>query len=236
VEDITAEVQRRSEAEAIDTERRRIAREIHDGVAQSLGVLRLKSALWSDLDAASPPMRAALAEMQLILAAAIADLRRAIFALRPADLEGLGFFPALARLVDDFGEDQQLVARLEVAGEPEALPETYELPLFRVLQEGLNNARRHAHATSVLVRLEVDVAGGVWMTLRDDGEGFEPGLANPAGEHFGLRQMRERVVELGGTLDIDTGPGLGTVLFVRLPHAAPAADLATQWADVLGAR
>ncbi len=81
VEDITAEKQRRSEAEAIDAERRRIAHEIHDGVAQSLAGLRFKSALWSHLaDAAPPGMRAALDELQAALIAAIVDLRRAIFA------------------------------------------------------------------------------------------------------------------------------------------------------------
>ena len=81
VEDITAEKQRRSEAEAIDAERRRIAHEIHDGVAQSLAGLRFKSALWSHLaEAAPPPMRAALDELQDVLMAAITDLRRAIVA------------------------------------------------------------------------------------------------------------------------------------------------------------
>ena len=113
VEDITAEKQRRSEAEAIDAERRRIAHEIHDGVAQSLAGLRFKSALWSHLaDEAPPGMRAALDELEATLIAAIVDLRRAIFALRPVDLEALGFFPALAQLVSDFGDQNQLMARL----------------------------------------------------------------------------------------------------------------------------
>ena len=91
VEDITAEKGSRSEAEAIDAERHRIAHEIHDGVAQTLAGLRFKSALWSHLaDAAPPGMRAALDELQTVLNAAIVDLRRAIFALRPVDLDALG--------------------------------------------------------------------------------------------------------------------------------------------------
>jgi signal transduction histidine kinase len=109
VEDITAEKQRRSEAEAIDAERHRIAQEIHDGVAQSLGGLRFKSALWSHLAAAAPPeMRRALKELQAVLAAAIGDMRRAIFALRPVDLDALGLLPALTQLVSDSGEQNQL--------------------------------------------------------------------------------------------------------------------------------
>ena len=145
VEDITAEVQRRSEAEAIDAERHRIAHEIHDGVAQSLAGLRFKSALWRHLaDAAPPGMRAALEELQAVLSAAIVDLRRAIFALRPVDLDALGFYPALAQLVRDFGDHNQLAARLEIAGLQEALPEVVELPLYRIIQEGLSNVGQHA--------------------------------------------------------------------------------------------
>ena len=131
VEDITAEVQRRSEAEAIDAERRRIAHEIHDGVAQSLAGLRFKSALWHHLAEAAPPgMRAALDELQAVLNAAIVDLRRAIFALRPVDLEALGFFPALAQLVGDFGDQNQVVARLEISGPQEPCPRPTNCPCF----------------------------------------------------------------------------------------------------------
>ena len=119
VEDITAEKARRSEAEAIDAERRRIAHEIHDGVAQSLAGIRFKSALWSHLaDGAPPGMHAALGELQEVLNTAIVDIRRAIFALRPLDLERLGFFPALVQLVGDFGDQNQLAARLELSGVP----------------------------------------------------------------------------------------------------------------------
>ena len=220
VEDITAEKQRRSEAEAIDTERRRIAHEIHDGVAQSLAGLRFKSALWHNLvDAAPPDMLATLDELQQVLAAAITDLRRVILALRPVDLEALGFFPAVAQLVADFGDHNQLVVRLEVSGPQDALPAAYELPLFRIIQEGLNNTGQHARASSVMVRMDMDAAGGVTVSVRDNGQGFDPhqlGPANPA-DHFGLIQMRERVLDLSGTLDIHSAPGQGTELIITLP-------------------
>jgi PAS domain S-box-containing protein len=220
VEDITAEVQRRSEAEAIDAERHRIAHEIHDGVAQSLAGLRFKSALWHHLaDAAPPSMRAALEELQAVLNAAIVDLRRAIFALRPVDLDALGFFPALAQLVRDFGDQNPLAARLEITGPQEVLPEVYELPLFRIIQEGLSNVGQHARASSVVVRLTVDAAGGATISVRDDGRGFDPGQLGPADQvgHFGLRQMRERILDLGGTLDIRSATGQGTELVITLP-------------------
>jgi PAS domain S-box-containing protein len=223
VEDITAEVQRRSEADAIDAERHRIAHEIHDGVAQSLAGIRFKSALWSHLAEAAPPgMRAALGELQAVLTAAIVDLRRAIFALRPVDLDALGFFPALAQLVGDFGDQNQLATRLEITGPQAALPAAYELPLFRIIQEGLNNIGQHAHASSALVRLTVDTGGGVTVSVSDDGCGFDPGQLGPADptSHFGLRQMRERILDLVGTLDIRSEIGQGTELTITLPPIA----------------
>jgi PAS domain S-box-containing protein len=223
VEDITTEAQRRSETEAIDAERRRIAHEIHDGVAQSLAGLRFKSALWQHLaDEAPPGMRAALDELQGVLTAAIIDLRRAIFALRPVDLEVLGFLPALMQLVGDFGDQNQLAAVLEISEPHDALPAVYELPLFRIIQESLNNISQHAQASSVRVHLSVDSAYGVALSVQDDGRGFDPSQISLAGQagHLGLRQMRERIRDLGGTLDIHSQPGHGTELIVTLPPIA----------------
>lgn len=155
-----------------------------------------------------------------MLNAAIVDLRRAIFALRPVDLDALGFFPALAQLVGDFGDQNQVAARLAVSGPQEALPAVYELPLFRVIQESLNNIGQHAQASSALVRLAVDAAGGVAVSVRDNGRGFDPRQLSPTPEgasHFGLRQMRERILDLGGTLDIHSAPGQGAELAITLP-------------------
>jgi PAS domain S-box-containing protein len=217
VEDITAEKRRRSKAVAIDAGRHRIAHEIHDSVAQSPGASRFKSALWTHLaDAAPPAMRRALEELQAVLHAAIADLRRAIFALRPGDLDTLGFFPALTQLVSDFGDQNQLDAQLYVFGPPESLPASYELPLFRMVQQGLSNIGLHAHASSALVHLTVDPAGGVALSLRDNGRGFDPSLAGADG-HPGLRQLRERILDLGGTLEIHSAIGQGTELRITLP-------------------
>jgi len=220
VEDITSEKQRRSETEAIEAERLRIAHEIHDGVAQSLAGLRFKLALWQHMAADAPPaMRQALDEMQDILNAAIIDLRRAIFDLRPVDLETMGFFPALNQLVCGFGDQTEVCAALEISEPPPTLPAVYELPLFRIIQESLNNIAQHAQASSALARLSVDPAGWIVVSLRDNGCGFDPsqiGSKNMVG-HFGLRQMRERLLDLGGTLEIHSEAGLGTELLITLP-------------------
>jgi PAS domain S-box-containing protein len=222
VEDITAEKQRRSEADAIDAERLRIAHEIHDGVAQSLGVLRLKSALWSHLADTDPPgMHTALDELRQVLASAIAEVRRAIFSLRPLDLDA-GLLTALRQLVADFGEQYQVAARMEASEQLDSLPAPYQLVIFRTVQEGLHNVGRHARASSVLVRVTVDPGGGAAVSLRDDGRGFDPSLggAPDHSEHFGLRQMRERILDLGGSLDIRSAVGRGTELNIALPAAA----------------
>lgn len=220
VEDLRVQMQRRNDVEAIESERLRIAHEIHDGVAQNLAGLRFKATLWHHLaDEAPPEMRAALEEMQLVLAGAIEDIRRAIFALRPLDMESQGFFAALTHWVTGFGGQNGLDVLLCVSGEVESLPADYELPLFRVIQEGLNNIRQHAGASNALVQLAVEADGGVTLTLGDNGHGFDPGHydGQDPSRHFGLRQMRERISDLEGTLDIHSQPGAGTELLIRLP-------------------
>jgi PAS domain S-box-containing protein len=223
VEDITAERQRRSEAQAIDAERLRIAHEIHDSVAQSLGTLRLKSALWSHLAETDPPaMRNAMDDLRNALAAAIADVRRVIFALRPLELDA-GLFPALEQMVADFGAQYRLDARLDVSGSPDCVPASHQLPVFRIIQEGLHNVGLHARASLALVHLSVDPAGGVALSLRDDGRGLDPGAAVHPG-HFGLRQMRERILDIGGQMDIRSAIGRGTELLITLPPVAKEVD------------
>ncbi|MBI5030245.1 MAG: PAS domain-containing sensor histidine kinase [Chloroflexi bacterium] len=231
VEDITRERQYRNEAEAIDAERLRIAHEIHDGVAQNLAGLRFKSELWSHIaDTAPPEMRAALVEVQGVLIAAIADIRRAIFALRPVDLEALGFLGALKQLVADFGDQNQLVAQLDYSESRDKLPLLYELPLFRIIQEGLTNIGRHARASSVRVSVEINSAQGVAVSMRDNGCGFDPSQigADDHASHFGLRQMRERIIELNGTLDIHSVINHGAELVITLP---PLAQVSSHAAD-----
>ena len=96
------------------------------------------------------------------------------------------------------------------------------MPLFRIIQEGLSNVGQHARASSVLVELTVDASGGVAISVRDDGRGFDPSQLGPADQHghFGLRQMRERIAGLGDTLDIRRAIGQGTGLLITLPPAA----------------
>ena len=218
--DITAESFRRTETEAIEAERVRIAHEIHDGVAQNLAALRLKAAMWQSMAGdAEPEIRFALKELQDVLSDSIADIRRAIFALRPVDLDAVGFFPAISQMVKEFGDQYLVLTDVIISGTQDALPVSYEQPLFRVIQHGLINIRQHSLANSVVLRLTSDAARGVTLSLRDNGRGFDPSVVGTkAGEgHFGLRQMRERILQRGGTMDILSTIGLGTELFITLP-------------------
>ncbi len=223
VEDITAEKAWRSEEEAIAEERHRIAREIHDGLAQDLVSLRMRARLWHQLvDEAPQQMHTEIEALRDLLHRNIREVRRAIFALRPLALDELGFWPALRRFLDEFGEQNQLRVSLEVRGADEALPTLtphLELVLFRIIQEALNNAARHAQASTVWVELHVE-AGTVHLTVRDDGVGFDPAVLEGAVRrgHIGLKQMRERVAGLKGTFALHSEPGRGTEICVRLDH------------------
>jgi PAS domain S-box-containing protein len=220
--DISLEKSRRSEEEAIAEERRRIAREIHDGLAQNLAALRVRAAVWHDLVDQNPAqMHAELNALQDFLRENIHEVRRSIFALRPVVLETQAFYPALRQYLADFGEQNQLQVDWRLVGPEVDLPEDLELALFRILQETLNNVSKHARAASVWVELDVHSPESVALQVRDDGAGFEPGaLPRPSRYgHLGLRQMRERVERRGGILTVDSAPGAGATIRVALPVA-----------------
>lgn len=220
VEDITAEKARRSEEEAIAEERRRIAREIHDGVAQDLAALRVRVGLWHDLVDSDPAqMHAELDTLQDLLRANIQEVRRSIFALRPVALEELGFYPALHQFVGDVGEQNQLRINLEVVGPPERLPAALEPVVFRIIQEALNNIAKHARASAVWIMLNLESVHALTLAVRDNGHGFDvQGLAQAVHHgHVGLVQMRERVEKRHGTFALHSLPGRGTEIKVEIP-------------------
>ena len=220
VEDITVEKERRSVEEAIAVERRRIAREIHDGMIQNLAGLRFRARYWHRLIDADPAqMHAELDQLQEIVSACISEMRRSILALRPVTLQEQGFFPALRQLISDFCEHRHLCSDLHVSGPEERLSLPLESILFRVVQEALSNVGKHAQASTVQITLDLRAADLVSLTIQDDGQGFDPALLDQAVQygHLGLRQMRERVEDANGTLSIQSRPGEGTEVQVVLP-------------------
>lgn len=192
IENISAEKERRSEEEAIAEERRRIAREIHDGLAQNLAGLRFRVGLWHKLVDGDPArMHAELDSLRELLGRNIRDVRRSIFALRPVALDELGFYPALCQFIDEFGEQNQLYIDLRVEGLAEQLPPFLELVLFRITQESLNNVSKHAQAKMVWAELGLESPDTVTLSVRNDGVGFDPTTLDQMVQrgHLGLKQM-----------------------------------------------
>ncbi|MBI2563938.1 MAG: GAF domain-containing protein [candidate division NC10 bacterium] len=201
-------------------ERERIAREMHDGLAQALGLLHMKLRRAEEQSGAAGPSPAAdgLREMAAITAGAYEEVRQSIFGLRTMVSRGLGLIPTLTEYLHEFSAQNGIAVELEVAdGRPIHLSPASEVQLIRIIQEALTNVRKHAGASHAWVRLHREDPW-VQAAIEDDGRGFEPAtLTSPARLHFGLQTMRERAEGLGGKLEIDTAPGHGTRIIAILP-------------------
>ena len=212
---------------AIGEERTRLAREMHDSLAQVLGYVNTKAQAAQELLRAGQAERASAQLGQLGEAAreAYADVRENILGLRTAvDPEG-GFLDALRQYLERWQEQSGVRAELTVtAGEAaiRALPPTAELQLLRIVQEALSNVRKHAGTTRAAVSIAA-ADGRLVATVADDGAGFTPASLGPAAfPRFGLTGMRERAEAAGGTLTIESAPGAGTRVVVQLPIRPPA--------------
>lgn len=211
---------------ALAAERSRLAREIHDTLAQSLltVILQLevvKGLLPGDPGRAHDEARRAEATAR----EALAEARRSVRGLRPTVLERGTLVEALRAEACAFAEREGVAVDVAVEGEPVPLAEASEDGLFGIAREALNNVRKHARARAVVLRLAF-TGDAVTLTVRDDGAGFDPAAAT-AGERagrFGLVGMRERARLLGGSLAITSAPGAGAELAVTLPcRPAPGA-------------
>ncbi|HEV7665909.1 MAG TPA: GAF domain-containing protein, partial [Chloroflexota bacterium] len=195
-------------------ERQRLARELHDSVSQALFGIALNASTADELFESRPEQVPGLLKDVLGLAeAALAELQALIFELRPESLEREGLVGALEKQTAAVRARHGLLVRLDVGGEPD-LPLTAKEALYRVAQEALHNAAKHARAASVVVALEVGQAD-VSLLIADDGRGFDPRREFPG--HLGLQSMRERAAAVGGTLQIESTPGEGTRLRARVP-------------------
>lgn len=217
-----AQLYARSEEAAIIEERTRIAREIHDGLAQDLTYLVLKISAAQKLAAQgkTKELRKELDEISNQLRRDMRDVRHTIFALRPLAIETEGFLPALTKFVKEFGMSTEIETRLVTQGEASQLAPKLETALFRLTQEALNNVRKHARAKHVWIELVFDPPHAARLRVRDDGVGFDPSKALSAARargSVGLAQMRERAERAGGTFVLETAPSKGTEIRVELP-------------------
>jgi signal transduction histidine kinase len=206
-------------------ERDRLAREIHDTLAQGLSSIQL---LLRAAERALPqaPENAARHVDQARQAAVdnLAEARRFVAALTPPTLEGTTLACALERLCTTTSARHRITARLHLAGDPAPLTTAHEVALLRIAQSALANTVRHAEATTVDVTLS-HLGDQVALDVVDDGHGFDPALLpapDPETGGFGLAAMRARAQALGGALTIESAPGHGTTLAARLPLTPPA--------------
>lgn len=201
---------------AQEEERRRLAREIHDGPAQLLANISFRLEACERLLAQDPARaRAELADLRTLARQGLHEVRAIIFDLRPLALDELGLLPALRGLVAAFGERTGLRVEFEAEGRQHQVPPAVRVAAFRFVQEALNNVWKHAGADTVRVTVELE-EHEVRLTVQDDGRGFDPDAVD-GGEHYGLVAMRERVEMLAGQLIIDSAPGRGTTLRAVLP-------------------
>lgn len=202
---------------AQEEERLRIARDLHDDTLQA--VIALKQHLQLTQKAVRDPRaRQSLAELESLAEQTIENLRRFTRALRPIYLEDLGLVTALEMLAHETAQNHSLSVDFHKVGLERRLTPEVELSLYRIAQEALNNVVKHARATHASLTLTF-APNHIELTVSDDGIGFvvpqSPTDLAPAG-HFGLLGIHERIALLGGHLEIESAPGSGTRLRVRV--------------------
>ena len=200
-----------------EQEKGRVARELHDDIAQALSALKMDAAwLKANHSAGGPVVDGKFEDMMRMLDAAVTATRRIATDLRPLVLDDLGFMPALQWLVETFEHRHGVACELDVHPNLD-LPEPYATAIFRIVQESLANVAKHAHAQHV--RVTVAVTGGVLRaTVSDDGVGFDPARARKK-ESLGLAGVRERAHLVKGTAVVSAQPGQGTTVEAHIPLA-----------------
>jgi signal transduction histidine kinase/chemotaxis methyl-accepting protein methylase len=203
-----------------EDERRRIARELHDQLGQSVSALGMGLGMLANpaLDAAQHQQY--LARLQQITAQLDQDMKRLAMELRPSVLDDLGLIEAIQHHVERWAEHTGIQAEFQaIAPEDGRLPDDVESVIYRVVQEALTNVLKHAQASNVSVILE-QRRDHILVIVEDDGHGFDLDALQQAPnlqQRLGLLGMRERVALVGGTATIETAMGAGTTLFVQLP-------------------
>jgi signal transduction histidine kinase len=209
-----------SEELAIAEERSRIAREIHDGLAQSLAHKIVKLELCQKLIGRDEPrLRAELDTIKASVRADIQDVRHSILALRPLDLEHRGLSEAVLAYVNQFSNDTGIAIEARVAPLDGIAPKA-QTALFRLVQEALNNIRKHAQADRASLAIDIGALSEIHLTIVDNGRGFDVPAAlrrQPGHTGIGLKGMIERTTAAGGVITIDSAPGQGARIAIRLP-------------------
>ena len=220
----TRELAEANEAMAVVKERQRIARELHDRVAQHVGYLHLLLGAAEQQMAAGDVEAVAreLPQLKRVAREAYEEAREAIFGLRGMASRSLGLVPNLTEYLDDWRRQTGVPVDFEVTGSNSVgVPPGVEVQLIGIIQEAMANVRKHARAGRVLVRLDRN-GQAARLSITDDGVGFDPALAGARrGRSFGMETMRERAETVGAKLLVSSAPGRGTRVEVEFPIEAP---------------
>jgi signal transduction histidine kinase len=203
---------------AQEDERRRIARELHDETSQTLSALAMGLET-TYTSAQTEAMRARLADAKGLTRRAIDELHRLIYDLRPSILDDLGLLPAITWFAERTLNPLGISVRCECTEIEDRFRPEFEIAVFRVVQEAITNIAKHAAAETVLVECALDGRDLV-IDIQDDGRGFDPAAVatSPDSQRgLGLMGMRERMELVGGTVKVDSAPGRGTYVSVRVP-------------------
>ncbi len=214
----------RAQQQAILAERNRIAAELHDSISQVLYGLAYGLDACVQLLPEHPEMvRRELAKLQPVVADAQARMRKAIFAMHTIEITSDAFSARLHRHLHAICPARDLTLRIELPGEFDRWDEALRQQIYRVAQEAMTNAARHAEASRILVTV-LSQGDRVGVRVEDDGRGFNPADIDPE-RHLGIRSMTARVQQLGGDLTIESKPNQGTVVLATIPHRRRGAFL-----------
>jgi signal transduction histidine kinase len=206
-----------------EDERRRIARDIHDQLGQRVTALRLQLASLSNALDVHPDLSSRITPLQQVAERLDAEVSFLAWELRPAALDDLGLPEATDAFLDEWSRHYSIPADLHLTGFSERrLGPEVETHLYRIMQESLNNIAKHALATHVNVLLKRNKKN-VTLIVEDNGRGFNPSKKNPNGSSakgLGLLGMNERAMLLHGDLQIESSPGTGTTIYVRIPTSS----------------
>ncbi|MGM0884199.1 MAG: sensor histidine kinase [Bacillota bacterium] len=206
---------------AQEEERKRIAREIHDGPAQSLAniVLRTEIAERMLIKQEFVMVQEELVDLKGQVRSGLEEIRKIIFNLRPMALDDLGLVPTLRKFTQDFEEKTKIHTIFELVGKEVRMPSAMEAAIYRLVQEAFTNAYKHASASHVMLEINYQPTR-ISLIIQDNGIGFRSEVIEQAASrnaNFGLVGMRERVELIEGRMDIDSNPGSGTKIIIDIP-------------------
>ena len=206
---------------AQEEERQRVAREIHDGPAQSLANVLLKAELSEKLiDIDKDKAKHELQDLRRVLREGVKDIRKIIYNLRPMSLDDIGFVPTIQRFVESFQDETSVKVDFTILSQVSLEDPIKNLTIFRIIQESLNNVRKYAKAKNVKITLEISKKN-ITLNIVDDGVGFnieESGYQLREDGGFGLLNIKERVDLLKGSVQIKSEVDKGTQIYVTIPN------------------